>query len=143
MFVINTLGSFKCFFADNDYLHRTSHTDTQTGKNWQTAWALNQIAWLCLCMHVKRLTSSSVSHLLMSSVDWLSFSSSPCKRGRNATWRRRKEYDILFKGIEGGMSYIEKGSWIIQWNIHMKLQLVWNWHYLIKQLKLWPEHNIT
>lgn len=36
-----------------------------------------------------RLTSSSVSHLLMSSVDWLSFSSSPFKKENIFRLRRK------------------------------------------------------
>lgn len=49
-------------------------------------------------VHIAALTSSSVSHLLMSSVDWLSFSSSPFKRQKRRnqfnTWRKQKKLPL-------------------------------------------------
>lgn len=64
--------------------------------NWTVRWVKTDSAqthkWPARRVCVNRLTSSSVSHLLMSSVDWLSFSSSPWKKERaRERWRRRTE----------------------------------------------------
>lgn len=78
-------------------------------------------------VHITALTSSSVSHLLMSSVDWLSFSSSPFKRQkrqgislmpgenrRNYHWddidtKRRKNLVKINKRVEI-FNYLEESN---------------------------------
>lgn len=92
--------------ADSGYvLHQSNGRKLTYGSRMQKTCSV------CVCLCVNRPTSSSVSHLLMSSVDWLSFSSSP--------WRRRKECDIISGGAEGGQHNIWNESTLPQqsWNI--------------------------
>lgn len=91
-------GCGEVLSAGSRYVTATSGSISQTGEKKNDPLLEHTDNLHTQSMHSSELrmglTSSSVSHLLMSSVDWLSFSSSPWKIWSN-TVRGRQECDII------------------------------------------------
>ena len=131
--------------AGSGYVPAISGSISQTGKKKKkrkeklTHCSNTQIT---VCMG---LTSSSVSHLLMSSVDWLSFSSSPWKiwsntvrRRRRRRRRRRQERDIICD-LE-----VQEEEWATSGNNKKLHRTPWNLKILIfnsENCPNWSSHS--